>query len=101
MSEASCLFLGFIPLLPHRLNVLLQGLGPVLQDSHLLPGRATVVIKLVQLVVVHLNVTRQVSASALVNTDLFSQLCALHLQLADSVSHLDQLSLLFFDKPVA
>jgi len=55
----------------------------------------------VHLIVVHFNITSQVSASTFVDTDLFPELCILHLQLADLVPRLDQFSLFLFDKPVA
>ena len=53
------------------------------------------------LIVVHLNIARQVRAPALIHTDLFSQLRSFHLELAISVSDVAQLCLLFFDKSVS
>ena len=100
VSNSSCLFLCFISLLAHRLDIEFERLGALLKDSHLLARTGRVVVQLMHLIVVHLDVTRQVRAPALVNTDFFSKLCRLHLELTVSILDLAQLLRLFFDESI-
>ena len=71
-GDPSSLLLSLISLLPHRLDIKLQVLGAFLQDSDLLTSCRLVVVKSVHLVVVHLDVSGQVSHSALVGCHLLS-----------------------------
>lgn len=100
MRQASRLFLRFIALLPHRLNVQLERACPILQDSYLLTRCGLVVVEAMHLIVVHFDIASQICTPALVDTRLFTKLGVLHFKLAHSVLDSHQFFLFFFDKPV-
>ena len=100
VSDAPGLFLAFVPLRTHNLDVLLERLGSVLENANLLTSSRRVTVELMHLVVVHFDVTCEISTSTLINADLLSELSVLHFELSDTARYRCQFSLFFFDKMV-
>ena len=71
-----------------------------MQDLDLLSSRGLVIVQSVHLVVVHLHVTSQICAFALINGYFLSLLGVFHFQLPYAILDRRQFSFFFFDHPV-
>ena len=65
------LILSFVALLTHLFVVVFEGVGPLRQDPHLFGGGVLVCVGLVELVVVELDIARQVRAATLIHAKFF------------------------------
>ena len=72
MGDTPRLLLRLISLLTHVLHILLQRCGSLLQDSDLLTSCRLVIGQSMHLVVVHLDISGQVSTSTFIDTDFFT-----------------------------
>ena len=100
MGDAAGLLLSFVALLAHDFDVLFEGLGSLLEDSDLLACCGLVVVELMHLIVMELDISGEIGASALVDTDFFSKLGVLHLKHSNPILYSDHLPLFFLNKTV-
>ena len=95
LCEPSYLFLSIVTRDSHFFNVMLKTANPFVQNLILLGVMISIIIELVHFIVMHLDISCQVCASALIHGILLTELGIFKLNFAQLLLHFIHLSILF------